>query len=518
MWLHSKHVVHRDIKPQNIVITESGKIKVADFGIARAANNATTVNAAGAQAVGSAHYLSPEQARGGYTDHRSDIYSLGVVMYEMFTGKLPFDAEESVSVVMQHLHNEPVPPMDINSEIPAGIEAIILRAMKKEQRLRYDSTTQILEDLVMVYQVPTVDVTELNALKGEDANQLPERMSNPKKPSYRKSKKKKDVKKALLIASTAFFGIALVLIAIVMKILFFPSGSEVEIPDLTGMTYEEALLECERQSKGDIQFDLFVERSEHSPKDKDTIISQTPEGGLMIKKSRELKVVLSLGPVVLELDDYTGKHYKKVQSLLEEKGIKVIIEEEDSNTYDEGTILKQIPAEGTKMADGDEITLYVSRGTENTVVPDVLGRSLSEAIRLITENDLAVGEIQDEDSDKYPKGEICRQGQKPFATVPIDTKIDLFVSTGKSKDSNNKDQQTQQESNLPKKTINVVLSNLPKDRETVSIKLVLEGKPFFQKDYSTKNDSVTIPVETNKTLSLDVYYDGVYITTKEVKY
>ena len=132
---HSKYVIHRDIKPQNIVLTESGKLKLADFGIARAANNTTTVNSINNMAVGSAHYLSPEQARGGYTDHRSDIYSLGVVMYEMFCGKLPFDAEESVSVVMQHLHEEPVRPCEVNPDLPEGIEAIILKAMKKEQRL-----------------------------------------------------------------------------------------------------------------------------------------------------------------------------------------------------------------------------------------------------------------------------------------------------------------------------------------------------------------------------------------------
>ena len=120
-------------------------------------------------AVGSAHYLSPEQARGGYTDHRSDIYSLGVVMYEMFCGQLPFDAEESVSVVMQHLHEEPRRPCEVNPDLPAGIEAIILKAMQKEQRLRYENATEILEDLVMVYQNPSVDVSLLNASTNEPA-------------------------------------------------------------------------------------------------------------------------------------------------------------------------------------------------------------------------------------------------------------------------------------------------------------------------------------------------------------
>lgn len=174
---HSKHVVHRDIKPQNIIMTEEGKLKVADFGIARAANNTTTVNSTAA-AVGSAHYLSPEQARGGYTDCRSDIYSLGVVMYEMFTGRLPFDADTGVSVIMQHLHEQPEPPCSVNPEIPRGIEAIILKAMNKEQRLRYDNAKDILDDLIAVYRNPNIKLSMLHI----DASELPQQRSGePKK-------------------------------------------------------------------------------------------------------------------------------------------------------------------------------------------------------------------------------------------------------------------------------------------------------------------------------------------------
>ncbi|MBE7055678.1 MAG: Stk1 family PASTA domain-containing Ser/Thr kinase [Ruminococcaceae bacterium] len=516
---HSKHVVHRDIKPQNIVLTESGKIKVADFGIARAANNSTTVNSL-SYAVGSAHYLSPEQARGGYTDHRSDIYSLGVVMYEMFTGKLPFDAEESVSVVMQHIHEEPQPPSEINPDIAPGIEAIILRAMKKEQRLRYNSATEILEDLVMVYQNPSVDVSELNASSGQDSDELPKHPAQRqnRNGANRKSKKKPAAGKGLLIAAIAFFAVLIALVGVVIKFLLFPTGSEVEIPTLTGMTYEEAALECERASKGDIEFEVFVERSEHSEKERDTIISQSPEGGLKIKRSREIKVVMSLGPVALKLEDYTGKNYERVREKLESKGLKVIIEEQDNDTYEEGVIFKQLPDEGTQMAKGDEITLYVSRGTENTVVPELLGKTLNEAIVLIERNDLKVGDIKEEFSEKYPKGEIFRQSQEAFKTVPIDTEIDLYVSSGKKVENNGEDGGTSTEDKKPKKNVKLTLSNLPKDRETVTIKLVLDGKPYYEKDFSTSSGSVTLSVETDKTLSLDVYYDGVYITTKEVKY
>lgn len=525
---HSKHVVHRDIKPQNIVLTESGKIKVADFGIARAANNSTTVSP-GKTAVGSVHYLSPEQARGGYTDHRSDIYSLGVVMYEMFTGKLPFDAEESVSVAMQHIHDEAPAPSEINPDIPAGVEAIITRAMRKEQRLRYDSATEILEDLVTVYQNPSADITSLNAYDGE---KQPEQTKRPihKSNSSRnvKKRKKNNAKKGFLIAAISFIAAFMALVGFGVYLLFFGTGSELEIPDLVGMTYEEAALSAESASRGDVEFEVFVERSEHSDKPKDTIISQTPEGGMKIKRSREIKVVISLGPVALELDDYTGRDYEKVKKMLEEMGLQVTVEMQDNDEYKEGTVFKQVPAEGTQMAEGDEITLYVSEGTENTVVPNLLGMTLNEAIVAIERNDLTVGEVKEESSERYPKGEICRQSERAYETVPIDTEIDLFVSTGTDaeKDSGNNSGDSSGNGNknnatasgAQKKTVKVTLSNLPKDRETVKVRLVLDGRTYYEGDFSTGSGKATVSIETDKTLSLDVYYDGVYITTKEVKY
>lgn len=520
---HSKHVVHRDIKPQNIVLTESGKIKVADFGIARAANNTTTVNS-GSYAVGSAHYLSPEQARGGYTDHRSDIYSLGVVMYEMFTGKLPFDAEESISVVMQHIHEEPLLPSEINPDISPGIEAIIMRAMRKEQRLRYASATEILEDLVMVYQNPSVDISMLNAYDGSDAPLPAKRIPSQNVNQHRTSKKKKkrDAKKGLLIAAITFFAALIALVIFVAYLLFFGTGKEVEIPDLLGMTYEEASLAAERASAGDIEFEVFVERSAHSDEEKNTIISQTPEGGLKIKRSREIKVVISLGPVALELDDYTGKDYKDVQEQLEEKGLKVIIEQEDNDTYEEGKIFKQLPSEGTQMAEGDEVTLYVSKGTENTVVPNILGKTLDEAIIAIERNNLKVGKVTEEASDNYLKGEVCRQSEKAFETVPVDTEIDIYVSTGKKTAAENTDNGTDNtpDTNKPK-TISVKLTNLSKTEPT-KVKLILDGVRVYEGDVSTATGSATVTFEADASLDtshgVDIYYDDTYRTTKEVKY
>ena len=517
---HSKHVVHRDIKPQNIVLTQSGKIKVADFGIARAANNTTTVNS-GSYAVGSAHYLSPEQARGGYTDHRSDIYSLGVVMYEMFTGKLPFDAEESIGVVMKHINEDAPLPSEIDPEIPLGIEAIIMRAMCKEQRLRYENATQILEDLVSVYQNPSIDITQLNAYIEDDDQNPPKRTPARRNHSSRTPKnKKRDAKKGLLVAAISFFAVLIVLIGVAMWVLLFGTGHEVEIPTLIGMTYEEASLAAEEASKGDIEFDVFVERQIHSDEEKNTIISQTPEGGLKIKRSREIKVTLSLGPVALELDDYTGKDYQNVSKELEKKGIKVIIEQEDNDTYEEGKIFKQFPSKGTKMSEDDEITLYVSKGTENTVVPNVLGKTVDEAIITIERNNLKVGSVKEEDGSKYLKGEVCRQSEKAFKTVPVGTVIDIFVSSGKAQgEAQVGNDDTTASSNKPKK-VSVKLTGLSKSEPT-KVKLIVDGMRVFEGDVPSTNGTATVSFEVGAALDLshgvDIYYNDAYRTTKEVK-
>ena len=517
---HSKHVVHRDIKPQNIVLTQSGKIKVADFGIARAANNTTTVNS-GSYAVGSAHYLSPEQARGGYTDHKSDIYSLGVVMYEMFTGKLPFDAEESIGVVMKHINEEAPLPSEIDPEIPLGIEAIIMRAMCKEQRLRYESATQILEDLVAVYQNPSIDITLLNAYIEDDDQNPPKRTPARRNHTQRTPKNKKhDAKKGLLIAAISFFTVLIVLVGVAMWVLLFGTGQEVEIPTLLGMTYEEASLAAEEASRGDIEFDVFVERQIHSDEEKNTIISQTPEGGLKIKRSREIKVTLSLGPVALELEDYTGKDYQKVSKELEKKGIKVIIEQEDNDTYEEGKIFKQFPSKGTKMSEDDEITLYVSRGTENTVVPNVLGKTVDEAIITIERNNLKVGSVKEEDGSKYLKGEVCRQSEKAFKTVPVGTVIDISVSSGKEQgEAQTGNDDTTASSNKPKK-VSVKLTGLSKSEPT-KVKLIVDGMRVFEGDVPTTTGTATVSFEVGAALDLshgvDIYYNDAYRTTKEVK-
>jgi len=524
---HSKHVVHRDIKPQNIMIIEGGKLKVADFGIARAANNSTTVQLSTKNAVGSAHYLSPEQARGGYTDHRSDIYSLGIVMYEMFTGRLPFDADNGVSVIMQHIHEEAQSPYSVNPDLPLGIDAIITKAIKKEQRLRYDNAADILEDLISVYQNPSVKPSVLRASEENGSQpQVEQKKLRDKRRHTEEKRQEKRKKRRKNVAIT--IGVSAVLISLIACLFVMAyniltnTGEEILIPDLIGMTYEEAAREAANVSTEDVVFDVVVERSDYSEEKKDTIISQMPEGNSAVKRSREIKVVLSLGPVAVTLEDYTGKDFEKIEKMLEEKGIKVIMEEDGEATESDGTIVRQVPDAGTELGEGEEITLYVSVGEKNTVVPNVIGKTLDEAIVLIERNNLEVGEVKEAPSDEFGKGHIFRQSKGAYETVPEKTVINLYVSNGEKENTDggkeNTDEGTLSGEKLKKKKVTLSLSNLPAGREKVNIRLVLDGQTFYEGDFPTEKGTADISFETTKTLSLDVYYDGVYITTKEVKY
>ena len=509
---HSKYVIHRDIKPQNIVITESGKLKLADFGIARAANNTTTVNSKNNMAVGSAHYLSPEQARGGYTDHRSDIYSLGVVMYEMFCGKLPFDAEESVSVLMQHLHEEPVPPCEVNPNLPEGIEAIILKAMKKEQRLRYESAAQILEDLVLVYQNPSIDVSELHASSHEEVRTEKREHARRTHRSSGKPAKKKKGTFAFLIAALVFLSLSIFAgIVLVYNFLNPDMGEEVEIPKLTGLTFDEAVQKAEKASTDKVKFTVLEGTFVFDDKPKGTIISQDPYGGGKVKRSRQIKVTISKGPVVLTLEDYSGQSFEKVEEELKSLGIEVIYEPQDSIGDPEGTILDQNPKDNTQLAEGETVTFYVSKKPVLTRVPDVTKMTKEEAIDEIENNDLGTIEFVDDDSSSLPAGTVSEQFPAADEKVPVGTSVTLYISTGKNISEGTEIPVASENSSDSgkKETVSITLTNL--GTSTRRVRIVGNGVTVFEKDITSSTGTETVSFESGTVSSFDIYYDGKWI-------
>lgn len=464
---HSKHIIHRDIKPQNIMINKDGVIKVTDFGIARAANNVTTTM----EAVGSAHYLSPEQARGGYTDQRSDIYSLGVVMYELFTGRLPFDGETPIAVAMQHMQADPIKPRVINPDIPQAIEDIILKAMSKEQRLRYESAAEMLADLKKAYTDPDA---EIKKAAEEDTDKFGTKIMPPivnitmtddggnpqpstEKPIVRRTReqeeekirktvpktkqKKKGDTLAVVLAVITCLVVAGVLGFIVSNIVLGNRQVEGEyrVPNLVNLSLEEA-----QNAIKDTEFTIAIESRENSSTvSENAIISQEPEARTVLDEPCEIRIVVSLGVATFRLDDYTGQDYEKVRDLLSgsDYGLKVTINMENSDTVPSGIIIRQLPSQGAEMKTGDSITLYVSEGADEDLVkvPNLIGLDESAARVSIERNGLKLGNVIPYESDSK-KGLVVNQSLVVDTMVERDTEIDIFVSTGKTSEPENNNQ------------------------------------------------------------------------------
>ncbi len=538
---HQKHIIHRDIKPQNIMITTDGIIKVMDFGIARAANNNTTKM--NSSAIGSAHYLSPEQARGGYTDQRSDIYSLGVVMYELFTGELPFDAEAPVAVAMKHIQEEPIPPSKLNPSISKGIEQVILKAMSKEVRLRYNSAGELLEDLKKLYVDPNAVI-------------MPEKKDEPERPRQggaekrrdedvpRRRKRRKNTSLAAIIAISLALLVALILgLTLLLSSVTGDKKVELSVPDLKGLTVEGAEEELLRLGEDYKGFTVTVEFYENSSAEKDTIISQTPEAETVVSGSQEIKVVVSSGSGLVVLGNYRGESFASIESYLKEKGLEVVREEENSDNFPSGIIVRQEPESGASLLTGETVTLYVSRGSANAIVPNVVGQREADARAAIERAGLTVGEVVREENETYVRGLVYDQGYTAYTKVPEGTKVDIFVSNGSSRGADTADEGGEDTAGQPAasepapeaeqpskpevvddpssieemKTTYLGLK-LPTDRPRVTIKLVCDGKVIYEKEHNTDGGRADISLKSRGVKNVDIYIDGKLEETREVHF
>lgn len=400
---HKCSVIHRDIKPQNIIMANGGTLKVTDFGIARATSQATTT--ATNSTIGTVHYLSPEQARGGYTNEKTDIYSLGVVLYEMLTGRLPFDDSTPVAIAIKHIRENPVLPRILNNDIPEAMEHIVLKAMNKEQDARYASAGEFLRELNAVIENPNVklaggdvpdyveddediDVTrKRSAIDDSDidnydktkrsknseyekyADKIDEDMEERKlrnidrKRAIREQKKKE---RRITIAAIA----AAVLVIAGMGVAFsamsgggvtalFKGSEKVEIPNVLDMKLDAA----QKQYKGN-GFSIVKQSERASDKEAGTILEQDPPAGNDVTKRDDIiiRVVVSAGSEVISLEDYTGLKIDDAKRKISEKGLKVNIVEKESSSEEKDKVISQEPTAGKEVAKGGLVTLYVSRG------------------------------------------------------------------------------------------------------------------------------------------------------------
>lgn len=433
---HKNKIIHRDIKPHNIIMTEEGIAKVTDFGIAKAVSN-STITAFGTT-IGSVHYFSPEHARGGFTDAKSDLYSLGVVMYEMLTGKVPFDADTPVSIALKHMQETPVEPIEVNPDIPIAVNKIIMKAMKKDVNLRYSSASEMLRDLNKALKDPNGDFVFVQGSENDFPTQkIPiydggvqeeQTRNNTKNKTKKKNKFVEFMKKhkklsfmmgAILLFFLAFGGTALFINLTAVK--------EVQIPNLVEMTKQEA----EEKAK-ELKIKLEVKAEEYNETvEAGKVISQDPPyiENYKIKEKSTITIVVSKGQQITKVPKIAGLSKEDAIQAIEDANLVAEVTEETSKKVEQGYVISQDPKQDTQVNAGTTVKIVVSKGTGivNTTVPGVVGKTEEQAKSDITSANLVANVIYSEDASKE-NGIVLKQNLDAGKSVEQGTTITITVN------------------------------------------------------------------------------------------
>ncbi len=474
---HSKGIIHRDIKPQNIIISTEGKVKVTDFGIARVANS----NPISSHVMGSVHYSSPEQARNGFVDGKSDIYSLGIVMYEMVTGRVPFDGDTTVAVAIQHLQEEMVVPSAYAPNLPISMEKIILKCTQKNPDRRYESMTALLADLRkalvspdedFVVMVPLTNQDKTRVIAEDDLEQIKKETGKiylKADETARAPKEMEDdtddfedyeddgelnpkMEKAITIMGIAAAVIIVIIIVAIVINLFGGFGSrkkgdtetetqttqtetEIEsdttaaealaVPSLLGMTLNEAEekltgMGLKIENKGEVSSDDY---------EKDRIANQDPVAGTAAKEGDTISVVISNGKGNIDVPSVVGKSESEAVSALSDAGFKPDKTYSYSDSVTAGNVISQNPVSDSKAKKGDTVTIVISQGKEAVTVPDVYTTYKSEAQAKQELSAFNVS-VKTAYSDSYPEGIVMAQSIEPGKQVEKGTSITITISQG----------------------------------------------------------------------------------------
>jgi len=511
---HKNGVVHRDIKPQNIILTTDGVLKVTDFGIARASSNETlNMNES---TMGSVHYFSPEQARGGYTDEKSDIYSLGVVMYELITGTLPFNGESPIAIAIKHIQQKPISPKEYNVSIPLAVESIILKAMSKEQNLRYQSAEEMLMDLNRVMHQPAVDNQEApnndgNTIKlrpvkevpvtdipkDNESDEISAHSESARRPVHQDGKKKSktkkkseggSVKKAVLLAVVTAFALLGIFVIGAMA-LVGGCSREIEVPDLIGKDYQKIVEEY--KEKGiTITVQQYVDSDKYDP---GLIVDQSPKGGRKTKSLKEITVKVSRDSQNFVMSDFKNSSVEEMKKLLkdeiEEFNLVFDVVEEDSDDVEKGKITRTYPPAGSIIEKGSKntVTVYISKG--GLKMPNLMGIKFGDAKEALKQLELELGDVTPSNAkDDYV---VIGQSVDPEADVVKGDKINLELraTSGSSK---------------------IVTVLVPQDKETTTIRVLQDGRVIHNQVHSKSEGSIDVTVTGSGTVELEIYYDGTF--------
>lgn len=471
---HSHHIIHRDIKPQNIIISKDGKVKVTDFGIARATTSTQTIST---NVMGSVHYTSPEQARGGIVDEKSDIYSAGITMYEMITGHVPFDGDSTVSVAIKHLQEEIPSPAEDVPNIPYSLECIILKCTQKNPALRYQSCQELLADLKRSLVDPDGDFvnnsrytsggTETVVMSDEELRRIQGRNYNYSRDDddydydpdddddydrddddddydgrrSRRSKNEidpsaKNIMRILMIVAAVIIAFVLLFMigraAGIFKSVSSPIKSEsteqTEVPDVVGKTEADAKAALHDKNLG-----YVVKARKASDKYAEGVVmEQEVAAGTKVDKNSEIKVVVSTGKEIkkVQMPDVVGKDEAAAQKALEDKNLVVESEAKYDDEVEAGKVISTDPAAGIEIDEGTKVKMYVSLGADKIPVPSIVGMYQADAENALKSVELEVGEVTEVYSDEYEAGVVVSQKKAADSKVEKGTAIDFEVSKG----------------------------------------------------------------------------------------
>ncbi len=510
-YAHEHGIIHRDIKSHNILLSVDGRVKVTDFGIAVGISDVTQTYTSSTKIMGSVQYISPEQVQGRNVTEKSDIYSAGVVFYEMLTGQLPFIGDSPINVAMQHVQAEIVPPHHINTDVPVGLSYVVMRAMRKNPEIRYASAFEMenairaaVEGINSVYQpyeddLPLEATREIEAdsvaeIEAESAAALPFRQPARSSAAAPNSKNKRTI-----------IILAIVLVAAVAFLLFQVVGGgfavgEVTVPNVVDKPIAEA-----QEMLDDIGMKYEITERYDAKVEEGYVISQSIEAGQTVKKNRTLDLVVSKGAEEGSVPDVVGYSLEDAKQTLQDANFEVEVKEEYDPQVEKGKVISQNPDGGDNAAEGSTVVITVSKGQQLPIItmPTLTGKTLAEAKKIIDNNMLTLGKADTKQSYEYDQGVVFEQSIAAGTEVEQGASVDLVVSDGPGK--------------VAKTT--TVICHIPDDGSDHNIKILVSDVTGTYEVYNQNHPAGTTmsyQVTYYNSGKIKVFLDGIQVDIKDV--
>lgn len=493
---HKNGIIHRDIKPHNMLIDKSNNLKATDFGIARISSSATLTYTS--TVLGTVHYISPEQAKGKFIDEKSDIYSLGVVLYQMATGEVPFDAPNAVGIALKHIQDPLVPPINLRHDLPQGLNDIIVKAMAKDPNDRFKSATE-LKEMLRNYQNYSSDLyqkTTKNPIIKENDEQPEVKEAVYKTPKQSSTKDNKNKSKKFMWILLPIVLAALVFIAIIFGKKYINKNKQdlVLVPALTGLTETEAL----NKAKANNLIAVVSEYKTESNVEPGKVLEQDPESSTEVKKGTIIKLVVSKGEEQVSVPNLSNMTIENAKIQLNKLGLEIgEITKENSDNFEAGKIMQQHPDAGTSINKDSKVDVVISLGKKEELVEmvDLIGTDISQASNKLKSIGLNIGNIEKKFSNSYDTNQVIWQQYDAGKKLKKDSSIDVIISKGKKE---------------PEMIDKVFRISKPVEKGiyTVTIKDETENNIIYEENHNASEGDIRIKVKVKPNNDIKVYING----------